>query len=77
MTEVNHGDDLQRLAGLLRARNANEVAITQVTAGLLNLAMSVSTSRAGYLMSSWSNRLSMRAVMAVSGPARSLENPST
>ena len=30
MTEVNYGDDLQRLAGLLRARNANEVAITQV-----------------------------------------------
>ena len=30
MTKVNHGDDLQRLAGLLRARNANEVEITQV-----------------------------------------------
>ena len=30
MTKVNHGDDLQRLAGLLRARNANEAEITQV-----------------------------------------------
>ena len=30
MTKVNHGDDLQRLAGLLRARNANEVEITDV-----------------------------------------------
>ena len=30
MTKVNHGDDLQCLAGLLRARNANEVEITQV-----------------------------------------------